>query len=323
MTGERSGVAIGLDIGGTKVAGGIVSADGQLLESTRLPTPSSQDAQATVDVIDKVVETLLAMQPGVRAIGVGCAGLVDWPKGRVRYAANNAYRDLPLRKHLEQATGLPTVVDNDANTAVWAEACFGAAVGAENVVLLTMGTGIGCGLVLAGNVFRGATGLGGEAGHLVIDPHEERCSCGSRGCFEALASGSALARYGRTAARSDPGGRLATLAGDPELVTGELVFQVAREGDPTALGLFEQLGFWLGVGVASMVTLFDPAVVVIGGGLVETGELLLAPARASLQRFVYGAAHRPLPPMIPARLGPRAGMIGAGALALHHLSAEA
>ena len=307
--------AIGMDIGGTKIAAGVVTAAGMVLDRTRVPTPSADQA-ATVAAMVAVVDELRARHPQVSAVGVGAAGLVDWPRGRLRWAPHNAYRQLELRRLLHERTGLPTVVDNDANAAAWAEARFGAGAGSDDLVLVSVGTGIGGGLVLDGAVYRGAGGLAGEVGHMVVDPEGDRCACGGRGCLEAMASGSALGRAGREAAARDPGGRLAAVAGGPERVTGEAVFQAATEGDPAAIGLFQRTGFWLGVGIASLITIFDPDVVVVGGGLAATGDLLLAPARASMERYVFGRAHRELPPVAPARLGGDAGMVGAATLAL-------
>jgi glucokinase len=307
--------AIGIDIGGTKIAAGVVTADGHIIEDVVSPTPMDDDP-ATLSAMLAAIKELRGRHPGVEAIGIGAAGLVDWPSGRVRWAPHNAYRQLPLRRLLYEATGLPTVVDNDANAAAWAEARFGAGAGSEHMVLLTVGTGIGGGLVLGGQVYRGGSGLGAEVGHMIVDPHGHACACGNIGCLETVASGDALGRSGREAARADPGGLLAQLAGVPGKVTGEVVFRAAREGDPAALELFQRLGFWLGVGIASLVNLFDPELVVVGGGLVATGNLLLAPARASLERYTFGLQHRELPPVVPARLGPEAGMVGAASLAL-------
>jgi glucokinase len=308
--------AIGLDIGGTKIAAGVVAADGRVLHRTRVPTPPGDDEAGTVAAMVKVVEQLRARDPEVVAVGVGAAGLVEWPRGRIRWAPHNSYRRLELRRLLHEQTGLPTMVDNDANAAAWAEARFGAGAGCDDLVLVAIGTGIGGGLVLAGSVYRGSGGFGAEFGHMVVDPDGAACACGGRGCLEAMASGSALGRDGRAAAAADPAGRLATLAGGAERVTGETVFRAAQEGDPTARSLFERTGFWLGVGIASLVTIFDPDVVVVGGGLATTGELLLAPTRASLERYVFGRAHRDLPPVAPARLGSDAGLVGAATLAL-------
>jgi glucokinase len=313
--------AIGLDIGGTKIAGGVVTAGGEILERTQVPTPPADEA-ATLAAMVAVVDQLRGRHPGVDAVGVGAAGMVEWPRGRLRWAPHNAYRDLELRRLLHERTGLPTIVDNDARAAAWAEARFGAGAGTDDLVLVTVGTGIGGGLVLGGAVFRGTAGLGGEVGHMIVAPDGDLCGCGNRGCLEAMASGSALGRAAREVAARDPGGRLATLAGGPQRVTGEIVFQAAKEGDRAALDLFQRTGHWLGIGIASLITIFDPDVVVVGGGVSTTGELLLAPARASMERYVFGRAHRELPPVAPARLGADAGLVGAASLALRGIKTD-
>jgi glucokinase len=313
--------AIGLDIGGTKIAGGVVTAGGEVLERVRVPTPPADEA-ATLAAMVAVVDGLRARHPGVDAVGVGAAGMVEWPRGRLRWAPHNAYRRLELRRVLHERTGLPTMVDNDATAAAWAEARFGAGAGTDDLVLVAVGTGVGGGLVLDGAVYRGAAGFGGEVGHMIVAPDGDACACGNRGCLEAMASGSALGRAARAAAEVDPGGRLATLAGGPQRVTGETVFQAAKEGDQAAIALFERTGYWLGVGIASLITIFDPDVVVVGGGLAAVGDLLLAPARASMERYVFGRPHRELPPVAPARLGGDAGLVGAATLALRGLNVD-
>jgi glucokinase len=313
---EAGRLGIGLDVGGTKIAGGVVAADGRILDRALLPTPPADDEAATVAAMRRVVDELRSRNPGVEAIGVGAAGLVEWPAGRIAWAPHNAYRSLPLRRLLAESTGLPTVVDNDAKAAAWAEARFGAGAGSSDLALLTVGTGIGGGFVLGGEPYRGSTGVGAEVGHMVVDPLGRPCACGNIGCLEAMASGSALGALGREAALADPSGVLARLAGGPDRVTGVTVHEAARRGDPTAAALFARIGFWLGVGVGSLVTILDPSVVVIGGGLVATGDLLLGPTRASYERYVFARAHRNLPPVVPAQLGPDAGMVGAAALAL-------
>jgi len=309
--------AVGIDVGGTKILGGVVDADGAVLDSEQVPTP--KDGQGTLAAIETLVAKLLARNQGVAAVGVGAAGLVEWPGGRIRWAPHNAYRDLPLREVLAAATRLPVVVDNDANAAAWAESRFGAGHGADDMVLLTVGTGIGTGLVLAGRVYRGAAGIGAELGHMIVDVDGARCPCGNVGCLEAMASGSALGRYGREAAAADPGGLIARLAGGAAEVTGLHVTRAAEAGDAVALGLFERLGSWLGVGVANALTIFDPAVVVVGGGLSAVGELLLAPTRANIGRWVHGRAYRELPPLVMASLGPAAGLVGAATIALEEV----
>ena len=307
--------AIGLDIGGTKIAGGVVTDSGRVLDRARVPTPPDDQA-ATLAALFDVLDGLRARHPGVEAIGLGAAGLVERPGGNARWAPHNSYRRMELRRLLHERTGLPTSVDNDANVAAWAESRFGAGAGSGDLVLVTVGTGIGGGLVLGGHLYHGEHGFAGELGHLIVAPDGDRCACGNRGCLEAMASGSTLGRLGREAAAADPGGRLAALAGGPGLVTGEVVFAAAAEGDKAALALFERVGHWLGVGIASLVTIFDPDLVVVGGGVAATGELLLAPARASFERYVHGRAHRDLPPVVPARLGDDAGLVGAATLAL-------
>ena len=308
--------AVGVDIGGTKIAAGVVTHTGHILDRTRVPTPPD-DESATLAALFEVVDGLRDRDPAVEAIGLGAAGLVEWPGGHARWAPHNSYRRMELRRLLHERTGLPTSVDNDANAAAWAEHRFGAGAGGGDLVLVTVGTGIGGGLVLDGRLHHGEHGFAGELGHLIVDPEGDRCPCGNRGCLEAMASGLTLGRLGREAAAADPAGRLAALAneaGGP--VTGEVVFAAASEGDKAALVLFERVGHWLGVGIASLVTIFDPDLVVVGGGVAATGELLLAPARASFERYVHARPHRDLPPVVPARLGPDAGLVGAATLAL-------
>lgn len=308
--------AVGLDVGGTKIAGGVVTESGRVLDRVRVLTPPD-DEQATLAALLALVDELRARNPGTEAIGLGAAGLVERPGGIARWAPHNTYRRMELRRLLHERTGLPTSVDNDANAAAWAESRFGAGAASGDLVLITVGTGIGGGLVLDGRLHHGEQGFAGELGHLIVDPEGDRCPCGNRGCLEAMASGLTLGRLGREAAAGDPAGRLATLAalgGGP--VTGEVVFAAASEGDKAALALFERVGHWLGVGIASLVTIFDPDLVVVGGGVAATGELLLAPARASFERYVHARDHRDLPPVVPARLGADAGLVGAATLAL-------
>jgi len=307
--------AIGIDIGGTKIAAGVVSAEGRIVQALAVPTPQRQD-----DVVQCILATVTGLRrahPDVAAIGVGAAGMVDWPSGHIRWAPNNSYRDLPLQRLLSEGSGLPAVVENDANAAAWAEATVGAGAGLANVIALTVGTGIGAGIILNGELQRGDTGIAGEAGHIIVNPSgEERCGCGATGCLEAMASGTALGRIGRRAVAADPASRLASLAGSAEAVTGETVHEAALQGDPVALRLFDEIGYWLGVGIASLTNVFDPQLVIVGGGLVTTGDLLLTPARESFERFIFARAHRRLPPLVPARLGSDAGLIGAALLAL-------
>lgn len=319
--GSASARAVGFDIGGTKVAYGLVGRTGPVSEATVVPTP--REPQALVDLLTDTVTTLRDREPALAAVGVGAAGLVDWPSGHIRWAPHNSYRNLPMRELLERSCGLPAVVDNDANAAAYAEARLGDLP--DHTLFVAVGTGIGGGLILGGEVYRGARGLGGEVGHMVVDASGGvRCACGVVGCLEALASGTALGRAGRRAAVADPTGRLARLAGDPTRVTGVTVTAAAAEGDPTARALYAEAGRWLGIALASLVTVLDVAQVVVGGGVTAAGgDLLLEPARQSLRAFLFARDHREVPPVVPASQGPDAGWIGAGLLALSRLSAAA
>lgn len=311
--------AVGVDVGGTKIAAGVVAPDGKILCAETAPTPQRQ--HQIVQRILAIIEDLRSHYPDVAAVGVGAAGMIDWPTGHIRWAPNNSYRNLPLQQLLADGSGLPTVVENDANAAAWAEATVGAGAGLRNVIALTIGTGIGAGIILNGELQRGETGIAGEAGHIVISPvGGELCGCGATGCLEAMASGTALGRAGSRAAAADPVGQLAKLAGPAGKVTGEMVYEAARSGDPTAQQLFGQLGYWLGAGIASLVNVFDPQLVILGGGLVTTSDLLLTPTQASFERFVFARSHRKLPALALAQLGTDAGLIGAALLALQQHS---
>jgi glucokinase len=311
---------IGIDIGGTKVLGGVVDAAGRVLARSLHPTPGTDVAEVE-RVIALVVEELTAGLGGpqeVSAVGIGAAGFVDAERSRVRFSPHLAWRDEPLRDAVQARVGLPVVVDNDANAAALAETRFGAAVGHRHVLCLTLGTGIGGALVLDGRVLRGANGMAGEFGHLQVVPGGHRCECGNRGCWEQYASGNALVRDARELIRaaSPVAHRLRDLVGgDAELVTGPLVTDAAREGDPLAVELFHEMGGWLGVGLAGMTAAFDPSCIVVGGGVSDAGEILLAPARAAFSRTLVGRGHRREPDIVRAALGGDAGLIGAAAMA--------
>jgi glucokinase len=314
VTGPRR--AIGLDIGGTKIAGAVVEEDGTVLAERVEPTPDESDAASVEAVLLDLVESL-RLRHEVLAIGVGAAGIVEWPIGRLLWAPNIAYRDWPIRERLEKATNLPVVVDNDANVAALAEARLGEPY--RNMVLVTVGTGIGGGLVLDGGIYRGPTGMGAELGHIILNPDGPRCGCGNRGCFEAYASGTALNRMAREAAAEHPEGLIARLGAADGEVTGHTVLHAVERGDATAADLFARLGRWLGVGIAALANIFEIDAVVVGGGLVDTGDLLLGPARAAAREYAYAPTARGLPPVVPATFGSAAGKIGAALLALDYL----
>ena len=309
-------LTIGVDIGGTKVAGGVVDAAGRIIEKVKRSTPSASPAQ-TARVIVEVVQTLQARHQ-VEAVGLGAAGFIDEERGSVLFAPNLAWRDEPVRKKIADLVGLPVVVENDANASVWAELKFGAARGQRHVVLIAVGTGIGAGLVLGGELYRGGFGIAGEPGHYRVVPDGRLCGCGNRGCWEQYCSGSALEYEARDFARRTPGGAVRLLqlgGGGPASIGGQQITQAAREGDPGALRCFDIVGGWLGQGLADLAAILDPGCFVIAGGVSEAGELLLAPARAAFARGLTGGHHRPQADIRRAALGADAGLVGAADLA--------
>ncbi|HET7173568.1 MAG TPA: ROK family protein [Nocardioidaceae bacterium] len=430
MTGtDPAGLTIGVDIGGTKIVAGVVDESGTVLALARRDTPA-QDVDATERSIVDAVEELRAAYE-VDAVGIGAAGWIDASRSTVLFAPNLAWRQEPLRDYLERAIGLPVVVENDANAGAWGEFRFGAAAGVDDSVLVTFGTGIGGGIVIGGQLYRGSFGIAGEFGHVRVERGGRLCGCGNRGCWEQYASGRALVRAARealgtptegdappvaggapppvapppvaggaappippppvagggpppvppppveeAAQRSSrnqrhqwtargfdsapaqppveqtpaqplgrerpaqppgskplaqppgskplaqpPGARrtdsvlLRLAGGDPAAITGPLVTEAALAGDPVAVAAFAEVGRWVGEGVADLAAALDPAVVVIGGGLSEAGDLLLVPAQEAFRRSLSGRGHRPEADIRLAKLGNRAGMVGAADLA--------
>ena len=302
---------IGLDVGGTKVLAIELGPDG-------VPT-GRRERIATPVGATELLDALTALTgrfEAAAAVGVGVPGLVD-RDGRLGQGAHlPGISDLAVAAELRARLGVPVAVDNDATCATWAEVVHGAARGASDAVLVTLGTGIGGGIVAGGELQRGANGFAGEPGHMVVDPNGPRCPCGRRGCWERYASGSGLGRMGREAAEAGHSARLVELAGgDPEAVRGEHVTTAAAEGDPGALAVCREFGTWAALGIANLVDLLDPEIVVVGGGLVDAGELLLAPMRDAFAGLVLSADHRPDVPIVPAELGADAGAVGAALLA--------
>jgi glucokinase len=310
------GLAIGVDIGGTKVAAGVVDADGHILARLRRDTPA-QDPEKVEDVIADCIRELAADHE-VEAAGLGAAGFVDAARSTVLFSPNLAWRNQPLRAAVEQRTGLPVVVENDANAAAWGETRFGAGHGQRFTVTLTVGTGLGGGVVLGGELIRGAFGAAAEVGHMVLVPDGRPCGCGLLGCWEQYASGRALVTEARQRATSAPeSARLLLELGDgrPGSITGPMVTMGAVAGDPVALKSFEAVGAWLGHDMADLAAILDPRVFIIGGGVSEAGELLVGPARATFQAKLTGRGHRPTATVRVAELGQDAGLIGAADLA--------
>ena len=313
-------LAVGVDIGGTKVAAGVVDPGGRVLARALRRTPS-RDASAVESTIVDVVRELAAAHE-VAAVGIGAAGFVDAVRSRVRFSPHLAWRDEPLRDALTAALALPVLVENDANAAAWAEWRFGAGRGETHLVCVTLGTGIGGGIVLDGAVQRGRFGMAGEFGHMVVVPDGRRCECGNRGCLEQYASGNVLGREARELARAGSPvavGLLQRVSGDVEALAGPVVTAAARAGDGCAVELLAEVGSWLGVGLANLAAALDPGLFVVGGGVSDAGELLLRPAREAFRRTLTGRGFRPEAAIVRAALGPEAGLVGAADLARRDL----
>jgi glucokinase len=322
----EAALAFGIDIGGTKVLGVALDATDRVVAETRVPTPRQGPAPGApvgTEVVDAVLEVLgqLRGAPTVRslpgsaavAVGVGAPGMVDHA-GRLCFAPNLRWATgAELGRLLaDRVPGPRPVIDNDANLAVFAEHRLGAARGFDEVVMVTLGTGIGGGLLQRGRVVVGARGFAGEIGHMIVDPGGPQCPCGRQGCWERLASGDGLGRLARDAAvagRLD--GVVARAGGDAEAVRGEHVSAAARDGDPEARAVFDQLGYWVALGLSNLCAVSDPACFVLGGGLAGAGELLLAPTIRSFSELVEGAAQRPPIEIRVATLGERSGAVGA------------
>jgi len=292
---------VGVDVGGTKVLAVEISETGAVLRVAHDSTPGRGDpASELEDALTRAVHAVADGRP-LDAVGVSAAGLVE-PSGQtVHFATHLPWREEPVRGRLADRWGAPVVLDNDAHCAAEAELAYGAGRGAGSFVLVNIGTGIGGGLVLDGQVWRGAGGMAGEFGHMQVVPDGLECECGLRGCWEQYCSGRALERVSRVSLGSH--------------LDGPQVAARARAGDEPAIQAFASIGTWLGVGLANLVAAFDPALVVIGGGVSAVGDLLLDPAREALARALVAAPHRTVPPVVPAGLGPEAGAIGAALLA--------
>jgi len=310
-------LTIGIDVGGTKVLGGVVDEAGKVLTTARKDTPR-QGGSALTQTIADVAKELLA-QHSVASVGVSAAGFVSSDRKTMLATPNIAdWNGVDLDNQLTKLIGLPVVIENDANAAAWGEAKFGAGKNQDHMMMLTVGTGIGGGIVVNGALYRGAFGIAAEFGHMRVVPEGHICGCGARGCFEQYASGNALLRHAREAINASPEvARNLLSRGDGTVagLTGQAITDAARDGDPVALAAFNTTGQWLGAGIASLAVLLDPACVVIGGGVIDAGEILLKPTRESLERNMPFAGKHPYPQIIAAQLGNEAGLVGVADLA--------
>ena len=311
-------LTIGVDVGGTKVAGGVVDDQGVVLAQTRRDTPA-HDPAGTRDTIVAVVAELAAEYPEATAVGIGAAAWIDAAGATVLFAPNLAWRNEPLREYVSSAVGIPVVVENDANAAAWAEFRYGAAEDVDDsMVMFTVGTGIGGGIVLGGQILRGAHGMAAESGHMLAVPEGHLCGCGRMGCLEQYASGNALVRFAREGALTSPEAAkllLEKAGGGVGAITGVMVTEAAQEGDAVAVDAFEQIAYWLAQGCADIAQLLDPHVIVIGGGVIEAGDLLMGPLRREYLNALTQRGKLPVADVRHAEMGNRAGVIGAVDLA--------
>ena len=309
--------SIGVDVGGTKVLGGVVNEHGTVLAHARRDTPRQGGAALTQAIADVALELMKDFE--VESVGISAAGFVSSDRKTMLATPNIAgWNGVNLDKELGSLIGLPLVIENDANAAAWGEARFGAGVNEDHLMMLTIGTGIGGGVVVNGQLYRGAFGIAAEFGHMRVVPDGHLCGCGARGCFEQYASGNALLRHAREAISASPEVARNLLAlGDGTVagLTGKHITDAARQGDAVALAAFNTTAQWLGVGIASLSVVLDPACVVIGGGVIDAGEILLAPTRAAVERNMPFAGKHPSPRIIAAELGNEAGLVGAADLA--------
>ena len=310
-------LTVGVDVGGTKVLGGVVDASGKVLATSRRDTPREGGNELTKTIATVALE--LMQDHSITAVGVSAAGFVSSDRKTMLATPNIAdWNGVQLDVELTKLIGLPVVIENDANAAAWGEAKFGAGRNQAHMMMLTIGTGVGGGIVVNNELYRGAFGIAAEFGHLRVVPEGHLCGCGARGCFEQYASGSALRRHAREAISASPDlarNLLARGDGTIDGLTGQAITDAAREGDAVALAAFQTTAQYLGGGIASLAVLLDPSCVVIGGGVIDAGEILLAPTREAMKRYMPFAGKHPYPEIVAAELGNEAGLVGVADLA--------
>lgn len=311
------GYTVGIDIGGTKVLGGVVDETGAIISRARRDTPAEGGVALTQAIADIALE--LMKDSEIESVGVSVAAFISADRKTILATPNiKDWNGVNLDYELTSRIGLPVVIENDANSAAWGEFKFGAGRGKENILMLTVGTGIGGGIVINSNLHRGSFGIAAEIGHLRIVPNGLLCGCGAHGCFEQYGSGTALLRHAREAFKEQPDLASNILnRGDGSIagVKGGAITEAARDGDELALSIFETTGDYLGAGIASLAVILDPEAVVIGGGVIDAGDILLNPIRSSVEKYMPFAGKHPHPQIVAAQLGNEAGLVGVADLA--------
>ena len=311
------GYTVGIDIGGTKVLGGVVDETGALIKRARRDTPAEGGVALTQAIADVALE--LMKDSEIESVGVSVAAFISADRKTILATPNiKDWNGVNLDYELTSRIGLPVVIENDANSAAWGEYKFGAGRGKENILMLTVGTGIGGGIVVNSNLLRGSFGIAAEIGHLRIVPNGLLCGCGAYGCFEQYGSGTALLRHAREAIQAHPDRASNILNrgdGSIEGVKGSAITEAARDGDELALSIFETTGDYIGAGIASLAVILDPEAVVIGGGVIDAGDILLNPIRTGMEKYMPFAGKHPHPQIVAAQLGNEAGLVGVADLA--------
>ena len=310
----------GVDLGGTQIRAALADGEGRILRRTSCLTLAEEGLESVIGRIKGAVyEVMGSTDRGqVQGIGVVAPGPVDPRKGVIMKAPNlSGWKNVPLKDLVEEEFGLPVFVGNDANSAALAEQRFGAGQGIADLIYITVSTGIGGGIIADNRLLLGAQGFAGEVGHQTIEAYGPRCNCGNIGCLEALAAGPAIARRARQLIRAGIGMGIADLAGgDLDKVTAKEVNQAAQAGDPIAIEIFRQAGFYIGVGIVNLLHLFNPGLIVIGGSVAKAGDLLFEPIRATVRERAMASYYWENTPIVPATLGDDVGLLGAVALVL-------
>ncbi len=305
------------DLGGTTTQVALVDERGVIKIDARRPTLLKSSTFIIDGVVSLTEELLAAIQKSsadLDGFGIGVAGLVDFKTGTIVFAPNLPLRNAPLKKTLAGRFRTKVLVENDANAATLGEARFGAGRGVRNLVMLTIGTGIGGGIIIEGGLYRGSSGSAGELGHMVIEAGKGACGCGGQGCLEALASGRAIAARARSAVKKAGGGKIVDLAvGDLKNITGEVVAQAAQAGDKTAVAVLEETGRFIGAGLVTIVNAFNPDMIVLGGGVMEGDTYILKTAAAAVKKCGL-VPNRDVVKIVPAKLGNKAGLYGMSSL---------
>ncbi len=310
-------IAIGIDIGGTSIKGAAVDSNGRVYETFSMPFVKGEPGEITVKKLASIVKEYVAsfdLEKKIVGIGIGCPGTLDIKNGVVNYSNNLGWNNLPLVDIMHEQLPYPIRLTNDANAASLGEAKFGAGKSYETIIMLTLGTGVGGGIIIDGKLFEGNEGKGGELGHTVIVVDGEQCTCGRKGCLEAYASATALIRDAKKAMRLNKKSLMWKISPDIDLVGGKVPFEAAKQGDPTAIAVIDNYVKYLGEGILNFCNIFRPNVIVLSGGLANAGAFLFDKVNKYVEERYYGYKSTPAVKIVPAQLGYDSGKIGAAAL---------